>query len=104
LARDRQNLPVVAARVQRQLEDSVDLSANLTVGDRSTEGIIAFVGAADPGDDFTDALGIGNPRRVLFPETFVVVLVAVQHEVNAGGVHVVPQCRLATVAAVDSSG
>jgi hypothetical protein len=89
--------------MQGDLQDPVHLAANLTVRDRRAERIRALLGAPDPGDDLTNAVRIGYSRWILFGESLVIVLVAVQDKVDARRIHVVPQGSHAAVTTVGRS-
>src|SRR3954452_16840821 len=89
-AGDGDELPGIARRVQRHLQNSPGaVVADLAVRDRWSERA-AVAGAAGAGDDLADTVRVGDTARALRCEALVVVLVAVEHDVCVSGVEVVP--------------
>src|SRR5712691_8877435 len=76
-ARHRDEAPVIAGGVQRQLQDPVGAGvANLAVrGHRRDRSV---VGAARAGDELADPVGVGRPARRLRGEALVDVVVPVE--------------------------
>src|SRR5436190_1414472 len=89
-ARNRDELPVVTRRVQRQLEDTPRaVVADLTVRNGRSERV-AVAHAAGASDDLTDPVRVGAAARVLPREPLVVVLVAVEDDLCMSSVEVLP--------------
>src|SRR5215216_5233321 len=91
LALHRDKLPVVSPRVQGEFEHAVGVVVvDLRVGDRVQDLIVAPAPGAN--HELPDAiLGIRPPLRVLRGKTLVVVVVSVEHHVDAGCVEDLPK-------------
>src|SRR5579859_5717326 len=84
-------LPVVGIPAQRQLHHSIGcVVAHLAVGlDGAIRRLVVIAASSD--DEFPDALRIRLLLGILGGESFVDVIVAVKHQLNAKGVEVVPE-------------
>ena len=83
--------PVVARRLQRQLEHPEGVAVgDLAVGDRGPDRVVAA--AAGPDDELAKAGGgVERSRGGLGSEALVVVVVRVEDDVGAGLVERLPQ-------------
>ena len=92
LAGDRDKLPIEAAGAERQFEDAEgDVVAHLGIRRDRPEGEQPLA-APGPDDDFADAVGrIQRTRRGLGREPLIVVVMAVEHELDSGVVQRAPQ-------------
>src|SRR5260370_41263885 len=88
---DGNDLPVVPMVVRWDLQHAEGaVAADFTRRLRFAKASLIFAAGAD--DDLTYAAGrVGNSVRVLRGETFVVVIVAVQYNVRAARVKIIPQ-------------
>src|SRR5260370_21580979 len=84
-------LPVVPMVVRCDLQHAEGaVAADFARGLRFAKASLIFAAGAD--DELTDAAGrVGNSVRVLRSETLVVVIVAVQYNVRAGRVKIIPE-------------
>src|SRR2546430_5132269 len=91
LAGDRDEFPVIAGGIQRQLQDPKGrVVLHLRVGPRRSHAEPAF--AARTNDEFANTADrIGHARRGLRGEALIVVLVPGDHDLRAGTVQVLPQ-------------
>src|SRR4051794_7473916 len=86
----RDELPVVRAGMERQLQDAERRGIpDCAVGDDAREG--PEVVAARSDDELPDSRRIRDAARVLRREPLVVVVVAVEDDVGARGVEVAPE-------------
>src|SRR6476620_10434077 len=95
----RNELPVVARRVQRQLQDPESIGVDdLAVRNRGADRFVLSPARTD--DDLADSVHDRVLIRVLRREALVLMVVAVEHYVGTGVVQVVPPISKRVVAAV----
>jgi len=91
LARFRYKLPIVAARVQRQLENAEGVGiANFAVGENGGQG--GVVGAAAPHNKLANASnGVSDTIWILRRKTFIDVVMSAQNKVSIRVVKCLPK-------------
>src|SRR3954453_3957659 len=83
-------LPVVAGRVQRQLDDAERESiAHLAVGDWCAERVVILAARAD-NELANAARGVGYAGGILRRETLIIMGVAVDHQLGASIIQRLP--------------